>query len=131
MEWPRKPIPPDHCGLFYKVAGSLHRSQLRGFDWQKHWLLTSSATSEYCGSYIVTGAVTSSLIWYRRFCNTWKWARCTPYPCTRNQMVWWNATSKRLRSTYGRSLRHTRGIGMQDYSSVFWLTWHPLTALQA
>jgi hypothetical protein len=31
-EGPRKPIPPDHYGLFYRVAGILHHPQSRGFD---------------------------------------------------------------------------------------------------
>lgn len=30
-ERPKKPIPPDRCGLFYNVAGSLRHSQSGGF----------------------------------------------------------------------------------------------------
>jgi hypothetical protein len=32
MKQPRKLIYPDHYGLFYQVARSLHHSQSRGFD---------------------------------------------------------------------------------------------------
>jgi hypothetical protein len=44
-------------------------------QWRKRWLPTSSAPSECRRSYIVTRAVTSCLVWYRRFCNAWEWAR--------------------------------------------------------
>jgi hypothetical protein len=39
----------------------------RLWKWQKYWLPTS-ATSEYCGSYVVTRAITLSHIWWR-CCN--------------------------------------------------------------
>jgi hypothetical protein len=49
----------------------------------------------------VTRAITSSLIWYRRFCNPWEWARCPPRPTTCNRMAWSSATSC-LQSVYSR-----------------------------
>jgi hypothetical protein len=123
---PSKPIPPGHYGLFYQVAGLAYAIQ-----WQKHEFPTTFATSEYRGSYIVTRAVTLSPISYRRFCNSWEWARHSPHPCTRNRMAWSSATSKQSRSTYERLLHRTRGIGTQDYPSSSWLIGHPFTMLQA
>jgi hypothetical protein len=32
IDWPKKPIPPDRYGFFYKVPGSLQHSQSGGFD---------------------------------------------------------------------------------------------------
>jgi hypothetical protein len=40
-----------------------------------------------------TRAVTSSPVWYGRFCNAWEWARCAPHPFTCSWMTWSSATS--------------------------------------
>jgi hypothetical protein len=103
------------------VARILCHSQSRSFD--------SGGRASW--SDIVTRAVTLSLVWYRRVCNAGEWARCAPHPCTRSRTTWWNVTSKQLRSTYGRSLHNTIGIGTQDNPSSSWLTGHPLTTLLA
>jgi hypothetical protein len=76
-------------------------------------------------------AVTSSLAWYRRFCNAWKWAGHAPNPSMCSQMAWSSTTSKQSRSTYKKSSHCTEGIGMQDYPSSSFLTGHPLTTLWA
>jgi hypothetical protein len=68
---PRKPISHDRSGQFYKAAGSLRQYQSRGFDigGSASYQLVSS---EYRGSYIVSRAVTSRPVWYRRFCKAWE-----------------------------------------------------------
>jgi hypothetical protein len=48
--------------------------------WPKCSLPTFCAASEYRESYIVTRAVTSCPVWYRRFCIAWEWARRAPHP---------------------------------------------------
>jgi hypothetical protein len=70
MEQPRNPISAESYRLFYKAAGSLRHSQSRGLDSGR--CASSSASSEYCGGYIVSRAVTSNLVWYRRFFNFWE-----------------------------------------------------------
>jgi hypothetical protein len=130
-EWPRKPVPPDRCGLVYQVARSLCHYQPRGFQsggsisYQLLLALRSTTAAT------VTRAVTSSLILYRTLSNAWEWARHILCACTCSWTAWSNATSKQLRSTYERLSHGTQGIGMHDYRSSSWLTGHSLTTLWA
>jgi hypothetical protein len=62
-------------------------------QWRKNRLTTSSTALEYLGSYVVTKAVNLSLVWCRRFCSTWEWARHTSHPCTCNLTARLSATS--------------------------------------
>jgi hypothetical protein len=99
------------------VAGSFPRSgyftklpEAHAIPYQE---ASTVAVSEYRWSLIMTKAITSNLVWYRRL--TSDWARRAPHPCSRNRMAWSSATSKRSKSTYEKPSHRTRRIGTQDY----------------
>jgi hypothetical protein len=110
IQWPRELIPPER--LWTILPNSWKPRQLsikRLQQWWKRWLTTSSAASEYHGSYIVTRVITSSAISCRRFCNAQEWIGHAPhtYTCTCSLTAGWNNTSKRLRSICERSSHQT------------------------
>jgi hypothetical protein len=111
-ERPRNPIHPDLCRLFHKLTKSLlHFSQKAsklaealftnfcrfGIPWELH--IDQCRKFEY-------------RIMQEVF-NAWECARRALRPCTRSRKAWWNTTSKRSRSIYGKSLKYTRVIKTQ------------------
>jgi hypothetical protein len=131
VDHPRKPIHSDHCGLFCQVPEAYAIPNQEALTVVEVLVTSFFCHFRVCWSYIVARAVTSSPVWYRRFCNVWEWVRHAPRPSNRSQMAWWNTSSKWSKSTYEMSSHRTRGIETQDYTSSSLITGHPLTTLWA